>query len=391
MPKILIDANPVVPYLAFGSNSGIGRTCMELIAQLAKMKDSLPFDIELFTQNIKGVKADRLTSAFPSRHLYFRSLPKWNKVAKSLRLRELISRYDLQHITHNYELVTDPSRCIVTVHDAMFFSYPEENFNATQNREIVPPFVRKAKAVITISENSKREIMKYMDVQEDKITVIPWGVDHDLLYPHKVESNRWCGANPYFVSVSCDTGRKNTITLLRAYAKFAKQNPQHHLILVWRNPSDEALKLVADNHLENRVHFASNLSNEELADVYSGATASFFPSLYEGFGLPIAESMACGVPCVTCRNSSLEEVGGEAALYTEAMDSDAMADEMEKFENGSYDMVSLREASIAQASKFTWERCAASTVDLYKKSLGIFSGERRAESGEEERCNTSSL
>lgn len=370
-PKILIDANPVVPYYALGKMNGIGRTCMELIRELDSMKDSLPFDIELFTQNLKGVSAKRLQTGFRTRHLYFRNTDAWNRWSLRLHMRELMSGYDLQHITHNFENVTDLARCVVTIHDAMFFSYPEANLGADRNRRIVPPFARKAAHVITISECSKREIMRYMDVPEEKITVIPWGVDHNLLRPRAKTTNRWCGEKPYFTSVSCDTGRKNTISLVKAYAGFAKNNPEHHLILVWRTPSEEALKIADTPELKGRIHFASNLSNEELAEVYAGATASFFPSLYEGFGLPIAESMACGVPCVTCRNSSLEEVGGDAAIYVNPTDIDAMAAEMEKFENGSYDMARLKGASLAQAGRFTWENCAAETVNVYKNCLGL--------------------
>lgn len=371
MKKILIDANPIVPYFALGKNSGIGRTCMELIAELDKQQESLPFKIELFTQNLKGISGNKLNTRFKSRHLYFRNIEPWTKVVAQLRLRELMSGYDLQHITHNYEQVSDPSRCIVTIHDAMFFSYPEQHWSAEENRQIVPPFARQAAHIITISENSKREIMKYMGVPEEKITVIPWGVDHKMLCPHKVTTNRWSGENPYFTSVSCNNGRKNTISLIKAFERFAERNRDYHLILVWGSTSEEALKLSKKPHIRGRIHFAKNISNEELADVYAGATASFFPSLYEGFGLPIVESMACGVPCVTARNSSLEEVGGEAAIYTDPLDIDAIADEMTKFAEGKYDMNKLKNACIAQASQFTWERCARETINVYKKCLGL--------------------
>ena len=368
---MLIDANPVVPYLAQGKINGIGRTCLELIRELDQQRENLPFKIELFTQNLKGVSAQALNTGFKSHHLYFRNIPTWQKLSKALSLRELITGYDLQHITHNYENVKDPSKCIVTIHDAMFFSYPEAFLGAEKNRKVIPPFARKAAHIITISKNSKQEIIKYMNVPEDKITVIPWGVDHTLLYPHSTPPNKWSGTNPYFTAVSCDKGRKNTMTLLRAYEQFSKNSPLHHLILVWRNPSTEALALASSPRLRERIHFASNLSNEELADIYAGATATFFPSLYEGFGLPIVESLACGVPCVTARNSSLEEVGGDAAIYVDPMDENAIACEMEKFENAEYDISSLKEISFKQGSKFTWERCAKSTVEVYKKCLEI--------------------
>jgi glycosyltransferase involved in cell wall biosynthesis len=369
MKKILIDANPIVPYYAIGKNNGIGRTCMELIKALDKMREELPFEVELYTQNLKGVSGKELHTGFKSHHVYLRNTSWGVRLAKSLRLRELLSNYTLQHITHNCENVVDPSRCIVTIHDAMFFSYPEEALHGEGMRRQYTAFAQQARHIITISENSKLEIMRYMDIPEEKITVIPWGVDRELLYPHQPTANRFCGASPYFTAVSCDVGRKNTITLLRAYRQFAQHHPSHHLLLVWRHPSDEALALSEQPELRGLVHFASNLSNEELSDIYAGATASFFPSLYEGFGLPILESMACGTPCVTCRNSSLLEVGGEAAIYVEPMDVEAMADIMEQLENDHYDRAGLRERSLAQASKFTWEACARKTVEVYRRCL----------------------
>lgn len=344
---------------------------MELISELDTMRDELPFEIQLYTQNVKGVSAKNLHTGFKTKHVYLRNTESMNEWSKRLHLRELLTGYDLQHITHNYEIVTDPSRCVVTIHDAMFFSYPEAFLGAEKNREIVPPFARKAKHIITISENSKREIMQYMNVPEEKITVIPWGVDHKLLHPMTIESNPWSGKSPYFTTVSCSGGRKNTISIIRAYDQFAINNPEHHLIVVWSNPSEEALELAQKPHLKEKIHFIGNLSNEELAKVYAGATATFFLSLYEGFGLPIVESMACGVPCVTARNSSLEEVGGKAAIYIDPLDVKAIATEMEKFENGREDMALLKEQSLQQASQFTWKRCAEATVDVYRNALGV--------------------
>lgn len=371
MKRILIDVNSVVPYYVFGKLSGIGRTTMELVQALDGIRDSLPFEIVLYSQNMKGIGGKNLQTGFNNCHVYLRNTRTGKWIASMLHLRELMTRYDIQHIPHNFEYGVDPTRCIVTIHDAMFFSYPESFLNHDKSRMLVPPFARKSKAIITISEQSKKDIMKYMDIPEEKITVISWGCNRQIYYPRLVAQNRYCGDKPYFISVSCDRGRKNTISIVNAYAKFVKNQPEHHLILVWSNPSEEALALCEENNLANRIHFVSNVSDEELGDLYAGATASFFPSLYEGFGLPILESMACGVPVVTCRNSSLEEVGGEAAIYVEPLDIDAMANIMERFENADYDRAMLSEQSIAQASRFTWENCVSKTVEVYKKCLAI--------------------
>ena len=373
MKRILIDANPVVPYLVAGKNSGIGRTNMELIKALHNIpQEEIPFEISLYTQNLKGVSAKALNTRFKSIHAYWRNNPRWNKSAASLRLRELIGRYDLLHITHNFEYVAHPENCIVTIHDAMMFSYPESFLNHDFAKSTYPPFARKAKAVITCSENSKREIAEYMDVNPDKIFVTPWGVDHNLLFPHEVPPCRYTDGYPYFISVSCDRGRKNTIAVVEAFIDFYKNTPTHHLILVWRKPTDEVRELINKNsHVADKIHFVSNISNEELADLYAGATCSFFPSKYEGFGLPIAESMACGTPVVTCRNSSIEEVGGDVALYVEPDDISAMSEIMLKFESGELQKTDLSELNLQQSMNFTWERCSRLTLDVYRRCLGI--------------------
>ena len=371
MKKLLLDANPSVPFLLSGRLNGIGRTNLELIRALDYIPASeIPFDIELFTQNVKGVSASRLGTRFKTLHLYLRNNPGWNKWAAKLRVREFVSRYDLMHITHNFEVVAHPEKCIVTIHDAMMFSYPEQFLNHDFARKHYPPFARKAKAVITCSENSKREIAEYMDVNPDQIHVIPWGVDHSVLNPHPVAPSEFTNGKPYFCSVSCDIGRKNTVGVVKAYIDFFHNNPEHHLVLVWKNPSQEVLEIIEKNpHAKDKIHFVTNLSNRQLADIYVGASCTFFPSRYEGFGLPVAESMACGTPVVTCDNSSLREVGGDAAFYVDPDDVQGMAAYMEKFENGELKKSDFADANVLQSMNFTWEKCARKTLQVYKNCL----------------------
>lgn len=371
MKKVLIDANPAVSSLATGRLYGIGRTNIELIKALDQISpNEISFDIELYSQNLKGLSAKSLGTKFKTRHAFLRYLPSWNIKAAKFRIREMLTQYDLMHITHNFEYVAHPEKCVLTIHDAMMFSYPEQFLGHDYMREVYPKLARKVRAIITCSGNSKREIAEYMDVNPDKIFVTPWGVDHNILRPHDVDTNKYCGSNPYFISVSCNIGRKNTIAVVKAYIEFARNNPTHHLILVWRQPSDEVLRTLAENpDISGKIHFASNISNEELADLYAGASCSFFPSRYEGFGLPIAESMACGTQVVTCRNSSLPEVGGEVAIYVDPDDIGAMANVMEKFEIGEFNRDMFQADCMRQSMNFTWDRCARTTLDVYEKSL----------------------
>lgn len=372
MKRLLIDANPIIPYFISGNLNGIGRTNIELIEALNNINPNyIPFKIDLYTQNLKGISAKKLNTRFKTYHAFLRNTGKYNKFSAKYRIRELLTRYDLMHITHNFEYVAHPERCIVTIHDAMMFSYPEKFLGHDFAREHYPRFAQKAKAIITPSKNSKREIAEFMEVNPDKIFVTPWGINHNLFKPHFVPPLKYTNGEPYFCSVSCNKGRKNTLNLVKAYINFNKNNPSHHLVLFWKNPSTEVLSLINSHNLKNKIHFVYYLSNEELSDIYAGASCSFFPSRYEGFGLPIAESMACGTPVVTCDNSSLREVGDEVAFYVDPDDIDAMTEYMEKFENKDINKIDLLEDNLKQSNKFTWENCANLTLDIYKNALGV--------------------
>lgn len=368
MKKLLIDVNSIVPYYASGLIGGIGRTTLELVQTLAKIQN-LSFEIMLYSQNMKGIGASSMSLPFKYRHLYMPNRGNINKMLSHFPVREMLTNYDIMHIPHNFEYVYNPERCIVTIHDAMFFSYPEDFLGHDFAREKFPILAKKAKAIITCSENSKKEIAYYMDVNEEKIFVSYWGVDRNLFKPLTTSSN--IVDAPYFLSVSCDVGRKNTVSVLKAFETFTKHNPDHHLVLVWKYPPDDIINYYTSPKFHNRIHFLKSVSNQQLSELYSSATATFFPSRYEGFGLPILESMACGTPVITCNNSSLPEVGGDAALYVDPDDIDAMSQWMEKFENNSVNIAKLKCRSLEQAAKFTWENCAAKTIKVYEKCLGI--------------------
>lgn len=368
MKKILIDVNSVVPYYVSGRINGIGRTTRELVYAMDNVND-LPFEITLYSQNMKGVGGRNMETQFKSCHVYLPDRSRWNKAMSHFPIREWLTHYDLMHIPHNFAYVHRPDKCVVTVHDAMFFSHPEAFLGHDSARRLYPPFARKCRGVITCSYSSKREIVEYMGVPEERVHVIYWGYDAGLFYPRGRKTNAYCGESPFFLSVSCSQGRKNTIAIIRAFERFAKLDPDHHLILVWKNPSAEALEISNKQHVKGRVHFVNDVSDEVLAQIYSDATATFFPSKYEGFGLPILESMAAGTPVVTCRNSSLKEVGGDAALYVEPDDVGAMTHIMEKFENKSLNYDMLVKCGLDQARRFSWEQTAMDTIEIYKKYL----------------------
>ena len=364
LEKVAIDINSVLPLFSRGWVSGIGRTTKELVEALDQM-DNLPVEIVLYSQNTKGVRGSLLGTRFATRHLYAPHKSWCNRMIGMTHLREMATKYDLLHIPHNFEWVRRPERTVVTMHDAMFFAMPDEAFNHESAQRLYPTLARRCRGVITCSESSKRDIMTHMDIPSERVFVIPWGYNKELFHPEKGKKR----GNPYFLAVSCSLGRKNTMSVIKAYEMLVKQNPEHELVLVWPNIPVEAWRYCNQDHLVNHIYIHSAIDDERLSVLYNEATATFFPSRYEGFGLPVLESMACGTPVVTCRNSSLPEVGGDAAIYVEPDDIVAMSRIMEQFEQGELKKDDFRDRCTAQASLFSWERCARQTLDVYLKCL----------------------
>lgn len=371
--KLLIDANSMVYRTGMTHLAGIGRTTFELVTALQQLY-SLPFDGTVFTQTVRG----RLAAECPVfRH---RNLPvppgrafEW--LLKKTPLLDLVSPHDLLHVPHNYAAVFRPERTVVTIHDALFFSYPENFLGHDFAREHYPPFARACRAIITCSQSSKEDIVTYMDVPPEKVTVAHWGVNTAVFYPSdRSEALAELGKKghvrrPFFVSVSCDRGRKNTITVMHAFRTALGRKIDHDLVLVWGNPPEEYLAEFAPEIESGRIRFVQHVDDETLRLLYAGSTLSWFPSRYEGFGLPVLESMACGTPVVTCRNSSLGEAGGDAALYVEPDDLETMADLMVEFDRGRSGYRQLAERSLEHAGKFSWKRTAEAYVAFYNANL----------------------
>lgn len=378
MKKLLIDINSIVPYYVFGKVNGIGRTTLELIQTLAKI-DNLPFEVILYSQNMKGIGGRNTELPFKNCHVYLPHREKIDKLLAKFPVRECLTGYNLMHIPHNFEYVHRPEKCVVTLHDALFMRIQEKAFEHEKMKLIVPPFIQKCKHVITCSNASKKDIIKTMGIPPEKISVIYWGVKHDIFYPqvNKIRvkqelQSKFNIANPFFLSVSCNTERKRTDVLVNSYLTLLKDKQiSHDLVLVWGNPPQTLLDEIKRSGFQTRIHFLKNISDTDLALLYNGATAMFFPSSYEGFGLPLLEAMACGTPVVTCRNSSLDEIAGEAAIYLEEPVSESLINTLYDIEQNHFDLNMLVEKGINRASHFTWRKTAIETIGVYSKALDL--------------------
>ena len=369
--RVCIDINSIVPLYVRGYVTGVGRTTFELVEALAAIKNDLPFEIVLYSQNLKGIGGQNLNLPFKNKHLYLPHRKNYNNFLGKYPVREIFTQYDLLHIPHNFEYVYNPAKTIVTLHDALFMTFQEKKFNHERMVLTVPPLIQKCRAVITCSENSKTDIIKTMNVNPDKIHVIPWGVRHDRFFPEKnpdILTGKFELKRPYFFSVSCNEERKNTPMLIEAYMELCKNNPVNDLCLVWDAPR-YIREIISSSDFHKRIHLLKDVGDNDLRYLYSGATATIFPSLYEGFGLPVLESMACGTPVICSDTTSLPEVGGDAAVYINPMDSQSIFNTLNAFDKNYFDSSLLIKKGINRSAKYTWSKCAQETIAVYEKYL----------------------
>ncbi len=238
--------------------------------------------------------------------------------------------------------------------------------------------IKKAARVIAVSQATKNDLMHYLKIPAARIKVIYEGIDHTTFKPSLHPSNF---KYPYILSVGSEHPRKNLPALLRAF-KELKEQPQFKdlkLIKVGKAGGREAdfrrqtIEVIDSLNLDGEVRFTEVVPEEDLRAYYSNAECLVLPSLYEGFGFPPLEAMACGCPVITSDSSSLPEVAGEAAIKVPPHDIEGLAEALEKVLTDKELKKSLIAKGKAQAVKFSWEQTAKKTLEVYNEIEGSFS------------------
>jgi glycosyltransferase involved in cell wall biosynthesis len=312
----------------------------------------------------------RRTALTPPHH----RLEQW-----TLPLEVLLARPNVLHCPDFIAPVRRPCPAVVTIHDLAFMHYPEILDEAAsayygQVRTNAP----RADAIIAVSEATRQDIAQFLDIPIEQIDVIyeaaaPLYTRLELRQGEaRVLNSTPVEADTFMLFVSTLEPRKNLPTLLRALRICIDRKPDagYRLVVVGRRGwRDEAIfETVRDLKLGEHVLFAGGVGQYDLRWLYNACRLYINPSLYEGFGLPLLEAMACGAPCLAAATSSLPEIGGKAAIYVPPLDADVWADEIAALWDDAERRAELGRMGMARAQRFSWLRAARETLEVYKRA-----------------------
>lgn len=266
-------------------------------------------------------------------------------------------------------------RRVVTVHDLIYARFPEAHAGIRDlgMRLLVPLAVRRSDRVIAISHSTQRDLVELLGASAGRIDVVPQGLGsvkrYEPVEERELRARLDLGERRIVLSLSAKRPHKNLIALIEAIGRIPADRRPLLLLPGYPTPHENDLRARAlAIGVENDVRLLAWLSGEELEGLWRLAEAFVYPSLYEGFGLPVLEAMARGVPVVCSNSSSLPEVAGDAALLFDPSDELAIAAALERLLLDPFEAERLRERGLERASAFTWERTARMTLESYARA-----------------------
>jgi glycosyltransferase involved in cell wall biosynthesis len=357
--RIGIDARMI-------EHSGIGSYIKTLVSYIGKFDKNDyvlfgdPGKLEQF--NIPVIKAD-----FP---VY--------SITEQIKLPGLLKKsgIDLFHETHYNVPYFYNGKLITTIHDLIHLIMPE--FLPSKAAYLYAKFMiayacKKSEKIITISQHTKNDLVKYFNVEPSKIEVIYIGVNPVFKPSKEISGEMTKKIGKYILYVGAVRPHKNVHTLIEAFIALRnKHNIEHKLVLIGKGKPEYIAKIgsiIALNKLENIVLRPEVKSQEELAKYYCGADIFVFPSLYEGFGLPPLEAMACGCPVISSNTSSLPEVIGDAGIMVGPKNVNAFADSIYNVISDPELKRSMSLNGIARSKSFSYEKTVKETAEIYNQIL----------------------
>jgi len=367
----------ILTFACDAGRSGIGQYLVHLLRELP----SVAPDVEI---EVIGHR-DEMDSLLPADHTFTLHTigDQWKRPIRNIVWQNVV--LPRLCLTRGYDALFLPAAnrrvplwlpcpTVGTVHDfsSMHVEGKYDPLRDVYIKRVLPFLVRRLSRVIAVSECTKGDIFNFARYPTERIAVIPHGVDHDTYYQRdKADSQKVVGKkyglrDPYILYVSrIEHPGKNHARLIRAFAKLKRDTDlPHQLVLAgsdW-NRAEEVHKEAEAAGLGDDIRFTGFVDHKDLAHVYCGADLFVFPSLFEGFGMPILEAMACGIPVACSEVSSLPEVAGDAAVYFNPNDEKAIADSIHGTLADASTLSHLTDAGRKHAAGFSWGRATESTM-----------------------------
>lgn len=372
--RIVIDYTPAV-----FQSAGIGRHTRGLVQALAPIAGEHAVSLLVFGRPpagpIPAPAGVRLRVVpIPNRWLTIG----WHRLGAPIPVDWLAGPMDLYHAS---DFVLPPVRnacSLLTVHDLSFMTTPqcaEAGLRSFLNR-VVPKAVARADHVLADSESTRSDLIRLLGAPADKVTVVYPGVEPRFCRQdnpselQRVRARYGIGEGPFILGLGTLEPRKNWPALIRAWAQLRRGNKLTHRLVIGGGTgwlTEGIFEAVEASGFRSEIILTGFVADADLPTLYSAADVFVLPSLYEGFGIPVVEAMACGTPVVCADNSSLPEAAGDGALLVEALDEAALAAAIRRLVEDPTLHSQLQQRGLKQAQRFTWDAAARTLLRTYER------------------------
>lgn len=370
--------------IGIGGNATYARELIQNLAKIDKknqyylyyyihdfLRGKIPSDVD--NRNFKPKPAYFTRWKFPISLNFIRFVDKI-----SLGAFTKFNKIDIFHFTDPLTFVSGPYKSIITLHDLAVLHNPDwaKKVSLDFYKKNIKNVLNQVDKIITDAEFTKKDIIKFFNIDAEKIKPIHLAAEN-IFHPNldKRYLKEKFGLKEYILNVGELQPRKNIIRLLEAYSKLdIKLRQDYNLVLAGKarddNFANRVSKAIKNFNIKEQVRQLGFIEDNDLSKLYGGARFLVYPSLFEGFGLPVLQSISCGIPVITSNVSSLPEVAGQAGILVDPEDVSQIKSAMEKLLLDEQLYQDLKSKCLKQASKFSWQKTARKTLAVYEEVYG---------------------
>lgn len=370
--KIGIDARFFGPF-----GKGLGRYTEKVVKGLEKIDSENEYVIFLRSENFDDYTPTQKNFTKEKADFSWYSLEEQTKLPKLLDQHN----FDLVHFPHFNVPLLYRKPFVVTIHDLIIMHFPTKRATTLGPvkyalkqfgyKRVINHAIKDSSHVITVSEFSKKDITEHFNILDESISVTYQSTfeSEGEVTAFEELSKKFRIPKPFILYVGNVYPHKNIERGLRAFKAFQEKNPEVHFVLVGKEDYffKRTKEFVKDMDIPNVV-FTGFVNDEELNGLYASAEMYFFPSLYEGFGLPPLEAMSHGLPVVSSNKTCMPEILGDAAEYFDPENTEDIVTSLERVYSDKDHQKRMSEKSLKQVQKYSWEQCAKETLEVYKKA-----------------------